>query len=70
MATTGRFGKFAIVFAMVLLIFTGIAGLSHGTGFIVGQYPIALDVVTPKDKSAFKAGTKTTEPITITVGRK
>jgi hypothetical protein len=31
MATTGRFGKFAVVFAMVLLIITGIAGLSHGT---------------------------------------
>ena len=56
MATTGRFGKFVIVFAMVLLIVTGIAGLSHGTGYIVGQHPIALDVIMPKDQASFKAG--------------
>jgi hypothetical protein len=66
MATTGRFGKFAIVFAMVLLIVTGIAGVSHGAGHIVGQYPLALDMVAPKDK----AGTQTADPVTITVGQK
>jgi hypothetical protein len=29
---------------MVLLIVTGIAGLSYGTGFIVGKYPITITV--------------------------
>ena len=56
MATTGRFGKFAIVFAMVLLIVTGIAGLSQGTGYIVGQHTMALEVIMPKDNAAFKVG--------------
>lgn len=56
MATTGRFGKFAIVFAMVLLIVTGIAGVSHGTGQIVGTYTLSLDVITPKDNAAFTLG--------------
>ncbi len=56
MTTTGRFGKFAIVFAMVLLIVTGIAGLSQGTGYIVGQHTMALEVIMPKDNAAFKVG--------------
>ena len=46
-----------------MLLVTGLAAMAHGTGYIVGQYPIALDVVTPKDKSAFKAG----ESVTVTV---
>ncbi len=46
-----------------MLLVTGLAAMAHGTGYIVGRYPIALDVVTPKDKSAFKAG----ESVTVTV---
>ena len=63
MASTGRFERFTVVLAMMLLAVTGFAGVSHGTGFIVGQYPIALDVVMPKDKAAFKAG----ESVHVTV---
>jgi hypothetical protein len=63
MASTGRFERFTVVFAMILLTVTGFAGVSHGTGFIVGQYPVALDVVMPKDKAAFKTG----ESVHVTV---
>jgi hypothetical protein len=48
---------------VVLLVVTGYAGVSHGTGFIVGQHTIALDIVMPKDKAAFKAG----ESVYVTV---
>jgi hypothetical protein len=41
---------------MVLLIVTGIAGLSQGTGYIVGQHTMALEVIMPKDNAAFKVG--------------
>lgn len=56
MATTCRLGRFSLAFTMVMLAVTGFAGVSHGTGFIVGQHTIALDIVMPKDKAAFKAG--------------
>ncbi len=56
MASTGRFKRFTVVLSMVLLTVTGFAATAHGTGYIVRQYPIALDVVMPKDKAAFKAG--------------
>lgn len=56
MVSKSRFGKFAIVFAAVMVTVTGFSGVSHGTGFIVGQHKIALDIVMPKDKAAFKAG--------------
>jgi hypothetical protein len=56
MASTGRFKRFTVVLSMVLLTATGFAATAHGTVYIVGQYPIALDVVMPKDKAAFKAG--------------
>ncbi len=63
MASNSRLGKFAIVFAAVMVTVTGFAGFSHGTGFIVGQYPVALYVVMPKDKASFKAG----ESVHVTV---
>lgn len=63
MASNSLSGKFAIVFAAVMVAVAGFAGVSHGTGFIVGQYPIALDVVMPKDKAVFKAG----ESVHVTV---
>jgi len=53
-----------------MLTVTGFAGVSQGKGYIVGQNMIALDVIIPEDKASFKVGTKTTEAITITVGRK
>ena len=65
MATTGRFGKFAIAFIMVLLIVTGIAGVSHGTGFIVGQYPIALDI----DHAEGQGGIQGGESVYVTSNR-
>jgi hypothetical protein len=39
-----------------MLTVAGFSGVSQGTGYIVGQYPIALDVIVPKDKASFKAG--------------
>lgn len=63
MASKSRSGKFAVVLAAVVLTVTGFAAMAYGTGYIVGQYPIALDVVTPKDQSAFKTG----ESVTVTV---
>jgi hypothetical protein len=63
MATTCRPGRYSVVFIVVLLVVTGYAGVSHGTGFIVGQHTIALDIVMPKDKAAFKAG----ESVYVTV---
>lgn len=63
MASTGRFKRFTVVLSMVLLSVTGFAATAHGTGYIVGQYPIALDVVMPKDNAAFKTG----ESVHVTV---
>jgi hypothetical protein len=56
MVSRSRFGRFTIIFAIVMLAGTGFAGVSHGAGQIVGQYPLALDMVAPKDKAAYKAG--------------
>ena len=39
-----------------MLIVAGISGVSHGTGYIVGQHTMALDVIMPKDNAAFKVG--------------
>jgi len=56
MASKCLFERFVIVFAIVMLTVAGFSGVSQGTGYIVGQYPIALDVVMPKDRASFKAG--------------
>ena len=56
MASTRRFERFVIVFAIVMLTVTGIPGVSHGTGYIVGQHTMALEVIMPKDNAAFKVG--------------
>ena len=56
MASTRRFEKFIIVFAIAMLIVAGISGVSHGTGYIVGQHTMALEVIMPKDHAAFKVG--------------
>jgi len=56
MVSTRRFEKFVNAFAIVMLIVAGISGVSHGTGYIVGQHAMALDVIMPKDQASFKAG--------------
>jgi hypothetical protein len=63
MASTRRFERFVIVFAIVMLTVAGFSGVSHGTGYIVGQHTMALEVIMPKDNAAFKVG----EDVHVTV---
>jgi len=56
MLSSRRLRRFFTVLAVLLFTVTGFAGIAHGTGYIVGQHTIALDIVMPKDKAAFKAG--------------
>lgn len=63
MVSKRRFGRFTLISAVVLLAVVSVAEIALGTGYIVGQHTIALDIVVPKDKAAFKAG----ESVYVTV---
>src|SRR5512136_1500716 len=56
MASLRCFGRFAIVFAVNLLLAGGFSSSSHATGQIVGTYKVSLEVLMPKDNAAFKVG--------------
>ena len=56
MASISLWGRFAIFFAVILMLAGGFSSASHATGQIVGTYKMSLEVLTPKDNAAFKVG--------------
>jgi hypothetical protein len=56
MVPSRLWGRFAIVFAVILLLAGGFSLSAHAVGQIVGTYKISLEVMMPKDNAAFKVG--------------
>jgi len=56
MASIRCFGRFALAFVVMLLGVTGAAETSHGKAEIVGTYKMSLELVMPKEGTAFKVG--------------
>ena len=56
MAPIRCFGRFALAFVVMLLGVTGAAETSHGKAEIAGTYKMSLELVMPKEGTAFKVG--------------
>ena len=48
--------RFAVVFAVILMLAGGFSSSAHAVGQIVGTYKLSLEVLMPKDNAAFKVG--------------